>query len=134
MHISSAFCFHDCSNFFYLFAKCFQILVHTVLPLFQWIGTERTIKADAWTERNSHIQAVTVLIVYILKNLSFSVRNGDCQRSLLWAYHVTFSHLLRSFCIFHSGLNQAHGKFRRTDAGKISPRKSFARQFYKKFI
>ena len=126
----SAFCFHDCSNFFYLFAKCFQILVHTVLPLFQWIGTERTVKTYTRAERDSHIQTVTIFIINIFENLSFSVRYCDRKCCFLRTHHIALSHFLCRFRILHTKFNQSHCKFRRPDTCQVSPRKCFPRQLY----
>ena len=118
--------FHYFRNSFNFLTESFQIKIYSVFPLFQRIRTERTIQTDTWTEGNSYIQTVSVLIINILKDFSFSVCNCNGQCRLLRTDHITVPHFLCRFCIFHSGFNKSHRKLCRADSRQVSPGKSFS--------
>src|SRR5699024_926558 len=50
-------------------AESVKIVIHALFPYLQRMGAEGTVQADARAERNSHIEAVAVLIVDFLQNL-----------------------------------------------------------------
>ena len=60
-----------------LLTQCIQILIHLLPPPLQRIGRERTIQTDAWTERNAHIEAVSVFVINISKHIPFPVGDHD---------------------------------------------------------
>ena len=119
---------HNLRNSFDFFTQSLKIQIYPVLPLFQRIRAERTVKADTRAERDSDIKAVTILIINVLQDFPLSVCDRDRQCSFLGADHVAVSHFLRCFCVFHSGLNKSHCQLRRTDPGQVSPWKGFACQ------
>ena len=114
---------HHLGNRLDLFDQCIQIVFYVFTPSLKWIGTERTVQTDTWTERNSHIKAVTVLIINIFQDVPLTVGNGNCKCCFLRAYQILFPHISGDLCIFHSRLQHTHGHFYRTDTCKITPGK-----------
>ena len=125
---------HHLGNRLDLFDQCIQIVFYVFTPSLQGIGTERTVQTDTWAKRDSHIKAVTVLIVNILQDIPLTVGNGNCKRCFLRAYQILFSHISGDLCILHSGLQHSHSHFHRTDACKISPGKCLSCSFGKHLI
>ena len=93
---------HHKSCFSYFFAESFHILICSLLPYFQWIRTERTVQTNTWTEWDSNIKTISILIINVLENLSFSVCNSNGKRCFLRTYQIFLTHLLRYFRILHS--------------------------------
>ena len=126
--------FHHLGNSLDFFDQCIQIIFYIFTPFFQWIGTERTVQTDTWTERNSHIKTVTVLIIDIFQDIPLTVGNGNCKGCFFRAYQILFSHISGDLCILHSGFQHTHRHFYRTDTRKISPWKCLSCSFGKHLI